>query len=272
MHRIISFLIRYKYFLLFLMLELIAIGLTIQNHSYHKSKFINSSNRITGFIYDKFNSIEAYQNLKSENKSLLKENAKLNNLLNRNRKLIIQTPKLVVDSLRYHQKYHYINAIIINNQYLKATNYLTINKGERDSIYQDNGVINSKGVVGIITNTSNKYAKVMSILNENSRINARLKKNHHFGTITWNGKDYKQVQLEDIPIQSNIQLLDTIITDGKSSIFPEGIPIGTVSKIEIKNNRFKRIDVKLFNDMSAIKYVQVITNLDKTEIKKIENN
>ncbi len=272
MHRIISFLIRYKYFLLFLMLELIAISLTIQNHSYHKSKFINSSNRITGFIYDKFNVIEAYQNLKTENNLLLKENTKLNNLLNRSQKPVILTPKIVIDSLRYNQKYHYIDAIVINNQYLKATNYLTINKGENDSIYPDNGVINSKGIIGIITNTSNKYAKVMSILNENTRINARLKKNHHFGTITWNGMNYKYVQLEDIPIQANIKLTDTIITDGKSSIFPEGIPIGTVSNIKIKNNRFDKIDVKLFNDMSTVKYVKVINNLDKTEIKNIENN
>ena len=272
MHRIISFLIRYKYFLLFLMLELIAISLTIQNHSFHKSKFINSSNSVTGFIYDRFNIIESYSNLRKENKLLLKENIQLKNSLNKSNKLVILRPKIVIDSLLFQQKYRYIDAIVINNEFVKATNYLTINKGEKDSVYQDNGVINSKGIIGIVTNTSKHYAKVMSILNENTRINARLKKNHHFGTITWNGKDYKQVQLEDIPIQANIRLNDTIITDGKSSIFPEGIPIGVVSNIKIKNNRFDKIDVQLFNDMSAVKYVEVITNLDKNEIKNLETN
>lgn len=269
MHRIISFLIRYKYFLLFLMLELIAISLTIQNHSFHKSKFINSSNNLSGFIYDKFNFIESYNHLKKENKILLEENTKLHNFLNQSKKPIIVTPKLVIDSLRYHQKYIYIDAIVINNQYIKATNYLTINKGRKDSIFNDNGVINSKGVIGIVTNTSKNYAKVMSVLNENTRINARLKKNHHFGTITWNGKNYRQVQLEDIPIQANLKLMDTVITDGKSSVFPEGIPIGVVSNIKIKNNRFNQIDVTLFNDMSAIRYVQVIRNLDKDEVNKL---
>lgn len=272
MHRIISFLIRYKYFLLFLMLELIAVSLTIQNHSYHKSKFIHSTNQLAGFVYDKFNIIERYNNLKRENKTLLKENNKLNNLLNKSNKPIIVTPKIVFDSLRFQQKYKYIDAIIINNQYLKATNYLTINKGEKDSIFQDYGVINNKGIIGIISDTSKHYAKVMSILNENTRINARLKKNHHFGTITWDGKNYQQVQLEDIPIQAKIKVNDTIITDGKSSIFPEGIPIGIVSNIQTKNNRFEKIDVALFNDMSAIKYVEVIINLDKNEIKNLETN
>lgn len=270
MHRIISFLIRYKYFLLFLMLEIIAVSLTIQNHSFHKSKFINSSNRLTGFIYDKLNTIESYSNLKAENKALLEENTKLNNILNRSKKPIILRPKIVIDSFKYQQKYKYIDAVIINNQYTKATNYLTINKGKKDSIHQDHGVINSKGIIGIVTNTSKNYAKVMSILNENTRINARLKKNHHFGTITWNGKDYRKVQLEDIPIQANIKLMDTVITDGKSSIFPEGIPIGTISNIKIKNNRLNQIDVTLFNDMSAVKYVMVINNLDKNEIKNLE--
>jgi rod shape-determining protein MreC len=254
------------------MLEFVAISLTIQNHSFHKSKFINSSNSISGFFYNKFNIIESYRNLRSENKLLLKENTKLINLLNKSKKSIILKPKMIIDSIRYNQKYKYTEAIVINNQFLKSTNFLTINKGQRDSVFQDNGVINSKGIIGIVTKTSNKYAKVMSILNENSRINARLKKNSHFGTITWNGKDYKLVQLEDIPIQANIKLLDTIITDGKSSIFPEGIPIGVVSNIKTKNNRLIQIDIKLFNDMSAIKYVKVINNLDKEEIKKIESN
>ncbi len=271
MHRIISFLSRYKYFLLFLMLEFIALSLTIQNHSYHKSKFINSSNALTGFIYKNFDYIEAYKNLKKENIQLLQENTKLNNFLNQNHKRTILRTNIFVDTLKYHQKYRYKSAKIINNQYIKSTNYLTLDKGNVDSVFVDNGVINDKGVIGIVTNTSGHYAKVMSILNENTRINARLKKNQHYGSITWNGKDYKVVQFEDIPIQANIKVGDTVITDGKSTIFPEGIPIGVIEDFKIKNNRYNAINVALFNDMSAIKYVYVINNLDKIEIKNLEN-
>ncbi len=271
MHHIISFFIRNKYFLLFLILEIIALIFTIQNHSYHKSKFINSSNIITGFIYNKFNIINKYTNLKSENIALHQENNKLHNLLNANVKRNFLPSKMYLDSIKYNQRYLYKNARIINNQYKKATNTLTIDKGKKDSIFQDQGVINHKGIIGIVANTSSHYATVMSILNENTKINARLKKNEHYGTITWNTKNYKIVQLEDIPIQANISVGDTIITDGKSTIFPEGILIGKINTFKIVNNRYQEINIKLFNDMSAVKYVSIITNLEKNEILKLEN-
>ena len=244
----------------------------MQNHSYHRAKFINSSNAITGFIYDKINIIEKYSNLQIENKSLMEENIRLQNIFNSTYKRTFLPSEIHLDTIRYHQKYHYRSAIIINNQYTKPTNTLTINKGIKDSVYQDQGVINQKGVIGIISNSSNYYATVMSILNENSNVNARLKKSNHFGTVKWNAKSYEIVQLEDIPIQANIKIGDTIITDGKSTIFPEGILIGKIKDFKISNNKYQQINVKLFNDMSNIKYVTIISNLDKIEIKELENN
>lgn len=271
MQNIISFLNRYKYTLLFLVLQFIAFNLTIQSHSYHKSKWFNSANYITGFIYEKFNILQNYSNLIKQNNSLNKENATLKNLLNNRNKKGLTQSNIFFDSLIYHQKYNYKPARIIDNNYIKSNNYLTINIGEKDSITKNKGVINSKGIVGIITNTTANYARVMSILNQNSRINAKLKNSGYYGTLKWNGKNYNIVQLEDIPRQAIIKIGDSIVTGGKSSIFPKGIPIGTVEKLSYENNDYKNIDIKLFNDMSAIQYVQVITNFHENEIKLVEN-
>ena len=95
-------------------------------------------------------------------------------------------------------------------------------------------VINSKGIVGITEFVSIKYSRVQSILNKNSKINAKLKNSNHFGSLTWNGFSYNTVQLLDIPRQAVIKTGDTIITGGNSTIFPAGIPIGKV--INIGNN------------------------------------
>jgi rod shape-determining protein MreC len=84
MQQIFNFVIRNKTFLLFLLLVSIALTLTIQSHSYHKSKFINSANSLTGGIYGTFNSIGQYFNLKDENAILAEENKFLREqLLNR---------------------------------------------------------------------------------------------------------------------------------------------------------------------------------------------
>ena len=272
MNQIISFLIRYKYFLLFLVLQLIAFSFTVQSHSFHRSKFINSSNLITGWFYDKFNIIGNHSKLKDYNKALAEENNKLKNLLTQKNDTS-KTKKIdILDALVYKQKYTFVNAEITNNVYTKSNNILTLNKGKNDSIFGDLGVVNDKGIIGIISNSSNKYATVISILNENSKINARLKKNFHYGTITWDGRDYKTIQFEDLPRQANIKIGDTIITDGKSTIFPEGILIGRIKDFKLSNNNYQTINVKLFNDMSAIKHVNIITNLDKTEIIKLEQS
>ena len=132
-------------------------------------------------------------------------------------------------------------------------------------------VVNGKGVIGITDNVSSNYTRVQSILNKNSKLNARLK-NGYFGTLKWNGLDYNIVQLTDIPRQAPIKIGDTIETGGKSTIFPEGILIGTV--IEINNDTAvdNAINVKLFNDMSNIGLVYVIKNLHKVEIKSLENS
>ena len=271
MQHIISFLIKNKYFLLFLFLEIIAISLTIQSHSYHRSKFINSSNFISGGVYNSINSFNNYFHLKTYNDQLLEENTRLKNLLSKDHKQQNATALNKLDSLIYNQKYSYIAAKVINNNYTKANNRLTINRGKKDSITPELGVISSKGIIGITTNVSNKYAVVMSVINENTRINAKPLNSHHFGTLTWNGDDYNTLQIEDLPRQTNVKVGDTIITGGKSTIFPEGILVGTIKDFKIDNNKYKIVNVNLFNDMSAIYHINIITNIDKDEIKAIEN-
>ena len=271
MQHIISFLINNKYFLLFLFLEIIAVSLTIQSHSYHRSKFINSSNFITGSIYNNFNSFNNYVNLKSQNEQLVEENTKLKNLLSQNNDDFSNLKSNKIDSLVYNKKYHYLSARIINNNYTKSNNRLTINRGENDGVTPELAVVSSRGIIGITTNVSSNYAIVMPVINENSKINVKLLNNNHFGTLTWNGNDFNTCQLEDLPRQTNIKVGDTIITGGKSTIFPEGILVGAIKDFKITNNNYKNVNIALFNDMSAIYHVNIISNSNKKEIKQLEN-
>jgi rod shape-determining protein MreC len=272
MQQIFYFIKKFRYFLLFLALEILAVIFTIQHHSYHNSKFINSANAITGGIYNRVNSINEFFNLKIENQILSEENARLKNLLE-NR--VIENNKesfIVVDTLHYIQKYEYFSAKIINNNFSKRNNSLTLNKGSKLGVTTDLGVINSNGIIGVIKNVSSNYATVLSILNSNSKINIRLKNSNHFGTLIWDGKDYNITQITDIPRQAVIKIGDTIITGGKSAIFPEGINVGVIKDFKFENNRYLEINISLFNDMSALGYVQVIKNLQKNEQSHLEQN
>lgn len=269
MQQIFNFLIRNKNNILFLLLLGLSLFLTIQSHSFHKSKFISSANFITGGIYSWANNIQTYFHLEDYNQRLIEENKQLRSLLAN----VKDTTNIefFIDSTNFDGTYIFRTATVINNNYSKVDNYITLDQGRNSGIKNEQGVITSQGIVGIVDNITNKHARVISILNSNSRINAQLKKTDHFGTLVWNGKDPNLVQLTDVPRQAPVQEGDTIITGGRSLIFPQGIPIGVIADFSLdQNENYYTLNVMLFNDMTNIGYVYIIENRDKEEIKALE--
>ncbi|MEM6517079.1 MAG: rod shape-determining protein MreC [Bacteroidota bacterium] len=271
MQQIINFVIRNKVFLLFLFLFAVSVGLAIQSHSYHKSKFINSANVLTGGIYESANNISGYFNLKEQNELLVEENGKLRQQLFSKSDSTSQNNSFL-DSTSFVGVYEFKSATVINNNYSNTKNYLTLDVGENDSITQDLGVITSKGIVGIIDNTSKNYARVISILNTKSKINAQLKATNHIGSLIWDGKSPKIVQMIDVENFAPVKNGDTITTGGQSAIFPKGIPIGSVESFKLDpSGDTYTIVVRLFNDMTSLAHAYIIINRDAAEIKKLEN-
>lgn len=266
MQQIINFIIRNKNFLLFVLLFTLSLFLTIQSHSYHKSKFINSSNIVFGGIYDMSHSIKQYFDLKKQNKILVEENNRLKSLLY----LEKNGNRTEIDSSTV-SRFKFKTAEVIKNSYGSYNNFLTIDIGSRDGIKADFGVITSKGIVGIVDATSNKFSRVMSVLNTKSRINAQLKKTNHIGILKWDGKSPELVQLEDMPKQAPVVKGDTIVTGGLSTIFPKGIGIGSVVSFELdETGNYYILQVRLFNDMTNLGHVNVIENLDIEEIQSLD--
>lgn len=264
MQKIIDFIIKNKTLLLFLILFSISMGLTIQTHSYHKSKFINSSSTITGEIFNFRSQISQYFNLKKENKILIEELR----ILKQNRYNIsnTNTPIQPFRDTTYLVK----SGSVIKNSYSKKDNYLLINKGKKDSIKADFGVFNAKGVLGIIDHTTSNFSRVISILNSKSRINVALKNSNHIGSLVWNGKSHRFAQVEDMSKFAPIKIGDTIITGGQSSIFPKGILIGTVTSFKTANNKDSYdIEIALCNDMSNLGHVYIVEKSNKKEIDSL---
>lgn len=251
-----------------MLLLFLSLGLTIQSHSYHKSKIISSANFFTGGIYQRINNVNEYFNLKSQNDELAKENARLKTILFN----LKDTTKLhFPDSILGVKKNQLIVSKVIHNSYNVHENFLTINTGSKSGIKTDMGVINSAGIIGIVDKASPNYATVISILNIQSKINAKIKKSNHFGSLIWNGKNTGYVQLIDVPRLAGVRKGDTIVTGGQSHIFPENIGIGTIDKVYVDNEtNYYTLDVKLFNDMTNLGYVYIIKSKDREEIINLE--
>ena len=266
MQRIIDFILRNRNFLLYLLLFFISLVLTFQSHSYHRSKYFNSANWVSGTVYSTRDNITSYFKLKGENQQLIEENNRLRNIFYN----LGMPDSVAIDTQQL--SYSVVPARVIKNSYSGSENYLTLNKGAKDGLQQDMGVITAEGILGIVERTSNRFATVQSILNTKSNINAKIKNTDHFGSLTWNTSRFDEVQLEDIPRLVSLGEGDTIVTGAMSSIFPEGIPIGVVRELRLEDSAsFYTIYVSLFNDMTNLSTVYVITDLNRSEILELEN-
>jgi len=277
MQQIISFLIKNKHSLLFLFLLAISLSFTIQSHSFHRSKFITSANFLSGGIYESASGIGDYFKLNTYNKQLLEENARLRSYLEQhvNSDDISSIDSAFAKALSGtadQLTFEFIPARVIDNNYAKTNNYITIKSADTSRIATEMGVITSQGIVGITDKTSYPYCSILSILNSNFSTNAKLKKSDHAGSLSWDGQDPNIIQLSDIQQQAPLKKGDTIETSGKSAYFPKGIPIGSIADFSLdKSGNFYTIQIRLFNDMTNLGHVYVIKNNDRAIIKTLES-
>ena len=235
MQHILSLIIKNSYKMLFLLLLGISLYLAIKSHSYHRSEYVNSANAVTGAVYSKINDVEEYLNLKEKNRDLASENALLKELLFNKRDTLLTSKTVFKKDLN---NYKVVVAKVVNNSFNKRENYITINAGIRSGIKQDMGVVNEKGIVGLVEKTAANFSTIQSVLNIKSKINAKIKNSEHFGSLIWDGKNVGFVQLVDVPRLATLKKGDSIVTGGNSDIFPENIPVGKIDKIFIdKKNK-----------------------------------
>lgn len=273
MNKIGLFFLKFNGFFVFLLLEFFSVYLYFsQNTTPEKRAFLSSANRMSGNVYDYTNRWMRYWNLAAVNDSLAKENARLKMKLPSSQFSNLIDSATVSDEF-YQQQYKYTEAIAINNSVKQRNNYVTLNRGKKHGVRTHSGVLNASGdgIVGVVLAVSQHYASAMSILHEDTRISAKVKRNGYFGVMTWNGRNSKKMTLEAIPKHAKLVKGDTIVTSGYSSMFPEGIIIGTIDTFVIDpGSNFYNIQVNLAADLNSIQYVYIVDDLMREEKKKIE--
>lgn len=270
MRNLLKILYTYHFLLLFLALEVISVIMLVQSNNYHSAAYASRAKKISGSIFTGVNNFKEYLSLKEANRDLARENAMLRNRLKSNFSTFDTTRKFIRDSV-YLQQYNYQEAKIVSNTVNKQYNYITLNKGSKHGIRPDMAVIGPNGIVGKVNGVSDNFSNVMSLLNVDFKVSARLKKNNYLGSVEWEGKDFEYCTLKDIPQHVEIVKGDTVVTTGYAGSFPEGIMIGTVSGFDLKDGNFYHIDVKISTVFKSLSYVLVVDDLMKTEKEELKN-
>ena len=227
MKNLLAFVIKHNFIFIFLSLQIVCAWLMVQNNGFQGSHILNSSNNAVATVYQTAHNTSEYFSLRQENDKLAKENAVLRNFLRSNYSILPLTEFKKRDTL-YKQQYSYQSAKVVNSSVNKRRNFLTLNVGSALGVARDMAVMSSDGIVGIVTDVSENFASVMSLLHKDVRVNCQLKKDGSYGPLIWDGKDYRYCLLTDIPTHAKIKAGDTVITSELSGIFPEGIMVGTI--------------------------------------------
>ena len=266
MYNIIRFIQKHLFVILFLVLEVLCIVMLTSTQSFHRQKRINTTNDIVGKIYETGNDIGDYFRLGKINRQLAEENA----MLRKELAVVTDTTQAYQEFISKDTIYEFIPARVVNNTVNRPNNYILIDKGKADGIEKDMGVISTDGIVGIVTDVSQHYASIMSLLHSYSTISVRFKNNEHLANLHWGTTNYRYGIIDDIPTHLLLQKGDTVVTSSYSFIFPENLMAGTVMElIESPSGTLNKAKIQYATDFSSLKNVYVIHHTNKAELDSL---
>lgn len=247
-------------------MEALSIILLLNNLPYHKRKLVSTGNAISGKLFKTKSNFTNYFSLKEENQLMMEHNAMLMSKLYHNNDTSSLKDSIYLD-------YRFIPAKVINNSIHHVNNFLLIDKGRKDGIKKDMGVICENGIVGKVANVSDNYASVISMLHPYSVVSARFTNNQHLANVSWEDRDYRFGMVKDIPLHLSPNKGDTLVTSGFSNIYPADIMIGTIEEmINTKSKDFNTAKIRFSTNFSTLRHVFIIQNLHQTEIDSLSSN
>ncbi len=270
MKNLLDFLARYNHWLLFIILEVASFVLLFQFNNYQGSVWFTSANAVSGKVFEWSASVEQFFALTKVNEALTQRNL-----------LLEQQVRLLTDSIQQRDgaaampqsrqlqllaDYRLIPAKVVSNTVNRRDNFITIDKGAKDGVKKDMGVVCGNGVVGIVYLVSDHYSILLPVLNSQSNISCTIKGRGYFGYLHWTGGATNLAYVDDIPRHAHFKLYDQVVTSGYSSVFPPGILVGKILHVYNSSDGLSyRLNVKLSTDFANLRDVCVIDNTAMAE-------
>ena len=270
MYSLLRFIQKHHFVILFLVLEVLCVVMLTMSQDFHRQKRINTTNDIVGRIYKTGTQIGDYFRLGKINHELAEENA----LLRQQLSVVTDTTQGFIQYINADTIYNFIPARVVNLTVNRPNNYVMIDKGRADGIEQNMGVISPNGIVGIVSDVSQHYASVMSLLHSNSSISVRFKDGEEqLATLRWETTNYRYGTMDGIPTHLRPQTGDTVVTSSYSFIFPENLMVGTVMElIPSPSGTLNQAKIKYSTDFASLRNVYVIQHINKAELDSLQHN
>ena len=265
MRSLLLFLYQYRALLVFILLQFTSFFLIVQNSNYNRATFFNSTNYVVGNLLEVSSNVSDYINLDKVNEQLTKENAAL-----REKYISLLNQVEVDNNIDTVSNFSFINSKVVNNSVFLLNNMITINSGANEGIAPGMGVIGNEGIVGKVKRVGKNYSTVVSLLDIDVKVSAEIKNIINLCTVQWDGRSPRHAQVLYVPRHYKLSLGDSVITSGYNAIYPPGIPIGIINKIDLPDDAtFYTIEIELINNFESLSLVEVVINKDLPQIDSL---
>lgn len=280
-------LFRYRFLGLLLLLELVGAWMTFSNVLYHNSRLTQFQIETAGNFQRRIHRITRFMGLDDENLRLNQEIAQLKRQLSVGADGSDSSASKPGDGASEHLlSAKSLSALlwpdsgiildfvaparVIYCGLANDQNYLLLNKGSIHGIRPRMAVIQENKIVGQVQSVSEHFARVVPLINTKMRTSALHSKSQTVGSLAWDGASRRYAELLDFPIHIPIKIGDSLVSSSYSAVYPPGLRLGRVDRIEVIPGAVTyKIRVLLNTDYNRLDHVQVIRPALQGEREKL---
>jgi rod shape-determining protein MreC len=218
-------------------------------------------------IRDTWNHYFALQHTSRENEDLRRENGALKLEITQLQSKAGEADRLAA-LLKFRQTnvdVPMISARVIGGSADSASQTIYLDRGERDGIRKNMGVITPDGVVGKVIESYKDTAQVLLLTDKDSGVGAMLVESRLQGPVGGTGEPL--LVMKYIPNDDNVNSGERVVTSGMDRIFPRDLPVGTIAEIK-SGSPFKQLRVKPAASLERLEEVFVLLTMKPLELKQ----
>ena len=255
---------------IFIVLEIAAVAMLKSSATLQDIWLNRISHQVLGTLWSGGESIRGYFLLSQQNGQLAEENFRLSEMLREYQAAEEAGREKDATGRMSYKQFRFIPATVTKISRNSAHNYIILNKGSEDGIKPHSGIITGKGIVGILSAVDKHYSYGLTLMKSNISVSSRVGSTGILAPLVWDGIHSDRAFLKDLSPHYVIPQNDTVYTSGFSSIFPAGIPIGVTGTTDLVDGATSQTEVFLLQDFSALRYVTIVENPDRSEITDLE--
>ncbi len=231
------------------------------------SPFQRAGAKGIGNIRDTWSHYFALQNTSRDNEQLRRQNDELKMQVNQLQSKAAEADRLsaLLNFRQGQRSVPMLAARVIGTSADTASQTVYLDRGERDGIRRNMGVITPDGVVGKVIESYRDTAQVLLLTDKDSGVGAMLADSRIQSPVGGTGEPL--LSMKYIPTDDTVNVGEHVVTSGMDRIFPRDLPVGVVT--EIKTGRpFQHVRVRPAANLQRLEEVIVLLTLHPLEQKK----